>query len=168
MKMAKQGAVKGVRGFRQELMKSNISSVAKGTSLSRDMSHLMFWITLLVLAVANLIMVTVLVPLMLLLGQFRLVGFVALGLFNGYLFYVLISRIANLERSHHLAAAIIIPGLSVINLFIIMNGVGRLSHIFGTTTSESQLVISVTYIASFLAPYFAANLFRLRGASAYP
>lgn len=154
--------------YRQSLLKSKLNSAIKGAALSRDMSHLMFWMTLLVLAVSNLIMVTVTVPLLLFLGQFKIIGFVVLGLFNGYLFYILISKISSLERRHHLAAAIIIPGLSIIDLFIIMNGLGRLSHAFGIISNESPIIISIIYIVSFLAPYFVANMAGVRGASAYP
>lgn len=126
--------------------------------LSKELSEIMFWVSILVLIIANLLATIVIIPLVLAASALTALIVAALGLFAGNLFAMLIANIGNIERKHHLIAATLVPGLAVINVFVLMAGVNRLAPAFGITVSQDPLLVSIVYVASFLTPYLWANV----------
>ena len=147
--------------FKEDLIgsapKLEISSPALSKDISKDMSHLMFWMALLVLALANIIITTVAVPIFFFLGNGgRIVAFGLLGLLNGYLFYILLKGIPYLEPHHHFAAAIILPALSMINVFILISGLDFIAGKLNVGIEQPNIwFIVFLYIGAFLVPYIA-------------
>ncbi len=130
--------------------------------LSRELAEIMFWVSILALIIANLLATIVIVPLVLAASALTALIVAVLGLFTGNLFAMLIANIGNIERKHHIIAAALVPGLAVINLFILIAGVNRLAPAFGITVSQDPIVISIVYVAAFLTPYLWANVINRR------
>ncbi|MBI2575036.1 hypothetical protein HYV82_04070 [Candidatus Woesearchaeota archaeon] len=126
--------------------------------LSKELAEIMFWVSLLALIIANLLVTIVIVPLVLAASALTALIVAFLGLFAGKLFAMLIANIGNIETKHHIIAATLVPGLAVMNLFILIAGVNRLAPAFGLAQSQDPLLISIVYVASFLTPYLWANV----------
>jgi len=145
--------VRGTRREKETKIEKNVSDIP-----SKELSELMFWISILVLAAANLLITMAIVPLVLAASALTALIVAVLGLFTGNLFAMLIANIGNIERKHHIIAATLVPGLAVINLFILIAGVNRIAPAFGVTVSQDPLLISIVYVTSFLTPYLWANV----------
>jgi len=101
-----------------------------------SINRLLYWTTILVLAVCNFLISVLIVPLLLVVNRpavYITIG--ALGFFFGFVFNLLISKVGHLETRHHVFAAVFIPLVSVINIFILVALTNRISSYHHPTTS---------------------------------
>ena len=119
-----------------------------------SINRLLYWTTILVLAVCNFLISVLIVPLLLVVNRpavYITIG--ALGFFFGFVFNLLISKVGHLEIRHHLFAAVFIPLVSVINIFILVTLTNRISSILKMGLEVNSLLIAVIYVGAFMLPY---------------
>ena len=63
-----------------------------------------------------------------------------------------------LFRSHHVFAAIFIPLIAVINIFIMVTAANRISEILQLNIKLNSLMLSSVYVSLFLIPYVLSLL----------
>ena len=122
--------------------------------------ELLFWITLFVILISNFMYTIVIIPLILLSSGASLLVIILLGFLAGYIFSHLMKSIQRLGMKHHLIAAILIPGLSAANLFIMIGISGKISQILGMPASQSPYSLFIAYTIAFLAPYLWLNVLK--------
>ncbi len=121
---------------------------------SKPPYRIIYWTSLLVLLVCNFVISIVLVPFMLVLGDFKFYLLVMLlGLIFGFLFSILINDIEHIELKHHAFAIILIPVVAVINIFVMVglaNGFARVLRIY---TYHNPALPALLYSIVFVLPY---------------
>lgn len=117
-------------------------------------NRLLYWTTILVLAICNFLISILIVPLLLVVNQPQVFVIIAmLGFFFGFVFNLLVTKIEHLEIKHHVFAAVFIPVISIINIFILVNLTNKLVSITKIGSSQNSLTISIIYVAAFMLPY---------------
>ena len=119
-----------------------------------SINRLLYWTTILVLAVCNFLISVLIVPLLLVVNRpavYITIG--ALGFFFGFVFNLLISKVGHLETRHHVFAAVFIPLVSVINIFILVALTNRISSLLKMGLEVNSLLIAVIYVGAFMLPY---------------
>ena len=120
----------------------------------KELDHILYWSTLLVLIMANFFMIFAIIPFLLLAPSFHFYLIIGiLGLLFGYVFSLLINNIENLGAHHHLIAVLFIPAFAVINLVIISTSVVSLAAVFGRESTVEPLTVSIIYVVFFVLPY---------------
>jgi len=117
-----------------------------------------YWISLLLAIVCNLVVSITLVPILVVLKGFLLylVIFI-LGFSFGLLFELLIRTIEDLKSKHHVLLAILIPVIAIINIFIITSYSNSLEEIINLNNKQNPYFIGLSYAASFMLPYISYN-----------
>ncbi|MCP3686215.1 MAG: hypothetical protein GY861_26510 [bacterium] len=129
------------------------------SEISKSTSELLYWITLLVLLICNFLVALVLMPFLLATTRFELyIVIIILGLFFGFLFNLLITNIENLEKKHHVIAAIFIPLIAVIDLHIIIKAVNKIAYILQLPIHQNAVVVASVYVIALLTPYLVLNV----------
>lgn len=122
----------------------------------KQMNPVVYWLTLIVSIVANMVVSVVLIPFLLAVKSagalYSIVGLLALAF--GFFFNLLLADIEHVDPRHHVIAGIFIPALSVINILIVLNITAALDRLFfGTQFAQNEVVIAVIYVVAFVAPY---------------
>ena len=126
---------------------------------TKTFHRLIYWFSLLILTVCNLLVAVFLVPFILVLqGAFVYIIIGVLGLIFGLLFNHVIQNIEHLELRHHVFAAIFIPLIAVINIFVMVTAANRISEILQLTIELNPLMLSSVYVSLFLIPYVISLL----------
>ena len=121
---------------------------------SKKLDALIYWTTLLVLTLANFFAAIAITPFMFIAPSpyfYILVSFMAL--FFGFIFSMLVTRIENIDRHHHLLAAFFIPSLALFNLIVLAHSTTRFAEILGIKATKDLLLTGVIYIAFFMIPH---------------
>jgi len=134
--------------------------VEKHIGMKKEMNLIIYWSVLLVLTVCNFLISVVLIPMLLILkpGWMELIVII-IGFVLGLLFNHLLWDIEHIEKKHHFAAAIFMPLIAIINMFIIVNIANsieeQVQNISGVPfgVHENPFIISLLYIGAFIAPY---------------
>lgn len=126
----------------------------KHIGIKEEMHKAIYWLVLFVLTIGNFFVSIILVPFMLVLepAQIELIA-VVLGIVVGALFSHLIWSIEHIEAVHHLVAAIFLPVVAVINVFIMAEISNSFASRLGLAGHENPYLVSVLYAAAFLVPY---------------
>lgn len=120
----------------------------------KNASRVIYWMALLVLITINIIISVVLVPFLLVLKSYILYIIIGtIALMFGLIFNFLIVDLEHLERKHHLFAAIIIPLVAIINIFLIVNASNRIDDLLKINIQHNPITISVVYVFFFILPY---------------
>jgi len=119
------------------------------------MNKLVYWLALLVTIIGNLIISAALIPFLIVLKDVQLyLIIVVLGIAFGLLFDLLLRDIKNIDFKHHVIAAIFIPGIAIVNLFIITKLANRLIEMLNVVNVEhNPIIISIVYAVAFILPY---------------
>jgi len=116
-----------------------------------------YWISLIVAIIGNIIISISLIPVLLALRNFQLYLIViTMGIAFGLLFELLIRTIEHLETKHHIFLSIIIPINAVINIIVIILFSNRLE---GAINIQNPVLIGVVYAVAFILPYSIYQLF---------
>src|SRR5689334_20533194 len=90
---------------------------------SKQMNPIVYWLTLIVSIVANMVVSVVLIPFLLAVKTagtlYMIVSLLALAF--GFFFNLLLTDIEHVDPKHHVIAGIFIPALAVINIIIVIN-----------------------------------------------
>lgn len=126
----------------------------KHLGMKQEIHKAIYWLVLLVLTLGNFFVSLALVPFLLVLSptQITLVVIV-LGLVLGAMFSNLIWSIEHIEAAHHLVAAIFIPTVAIINIFIMAQVSFSIAERIGAQGTGNPYVVSIVYAVAFLIPY---------------
>lgn len=127
----------------------------KYTESNGTMNRVVYWTALLVALIGNLIISAALIPFLIVLKSFQLYIIIAiLALSFGMLFNLLLKDIENVDKKHHIIAGIFIPGLAILNIFIITSLANHLIEVFKIANNpQNPYYISLVYIIAFLIPF---------------
>jgi hypothetical protein len=127
----------------------------------KQMNPVVYWLTLIVSIIANMVVSVVLIPFLLAVRDtFTLYIIVALlALAFGFFFNLLLTDIEHVDPRHHVIAGIFIPALAVINILIVINVTSVIDKVlFGEQFQQNALAIAIIYIVAFIAPYLFTKL----------
>jgi hypothetical protein len=120
------------------------------------MNPVVYWMTLIISIIANMVVSVVLIPFMLTIrsaGSLYLVV-ALLAVAFGFFFNLLLTDIEHIDPRHHVIAGIFIPALAVINTVIVINVTTVIDKVlFGTQFRQNALAVAVVYVVAFIAPY---------------
>lgn len=126
---------------------------------ARSSTRILYLLALLVLVVFNFLIFLLLVPLAIFMDSLQrhvVVGLI--GLVFGLIFNFLVIDLEHLEPRHHLTAALLIPIVATVNLFIMTFLVNSLRGIWELPQAGGALTESVAYAAFFIGPYLISLL----------
>lgn len=131
----------------------------KKESVKKIMSKIVYWLALLVTIIGNLIISAALIPFLIVMKDVQLyLIIIILGIAFGLLFDLLLRDIENIDIKHHVIAAIFIPGMAIVNLFIITNLANRLIEVLEVANvKHNPIMISIVYIIAFMIPYLISK-----------
>ncbi len=124
-------------------------------------NRFLYWSGLLFLTVMNFVIAFILLPLTVLLrGWSTYVLVTVFGLLFGVIFDFLIKDLEHLERRHHLFAAIVIPIISIVDLFLIQSIARSLSSVLKIPLTQNPLIAGSLYLLAFLGPFTYSYLIK--------
>ena len=116
-----------------------------------------YWFSLLIAIIGNLIISISLIPVLIALKGLQLyLVIITLGLAFGLLFELLIRNIEHLETKHHILLGIMIPVIAVINFIIISNNMKKL---IGIENPQNPIIVGSVYAITFILPYIVYQVF---------
>jgi hypothetical protein len=130
---------------------------------SKKIDLFVYWTALIVAIVLNVVVSGVIIPLVFMIHGLTLYGLIfVISLFFGWVFYILIKDIENMETHHHIIAGLFIPAIALVNVFVIVSIANRII----ATQLPSQLLIplshplqiSVVYAIGFTTPYLISKI----------
>jgi hypothetical protein len=127
----------------------------------KQMNPIVYWMTLIVSIIANMVVSVVLIPFLLTVQDavtlYFIIGLLALAF--GFFFNLLLTDMENVDPQHHVIAGVFIPALAVINIFIVINITSVLDKVLlGGQLSQNAIVIALVYVTAFIAPYLISKL----------
>lgn len=131
----------------------------KHSAFPKHSASILYYTTLTLLFVCNLIVSVVLVPLLVMINNWSIYLIITiLGLVLGILFSHLINDIEHLSSHHHIAAAVFVPLVGVLNLFIIIPIANNVRILLNVGTINNPIAIACVYVCAFLIPYLIADI----------
>lgn len=123
--------------------------------VSTASAEILYWMTVLIIIIATLILSIILIPLILVLDPLPLYSLVLLlGVTFGSVFALLIRDIRGLKIHHHILALLFLPSLSVINLLIVVTLATKAASVLAIPLAVDPIIIAVVYCCALLLPYF--------------
>jgi len=124
----------------------------KETAASLEL--LVYWSSLAMLALFNLVGVFFMIPFIMFFDGVTLFACVAgFGFVFGFLFNLLIMGIEHFKLRHHLIAGLFIPVLAVVDIVLIVRIVERINMMLAIPLNINIPVIVMAFIFSFVLPY---------------
>ncbi|MFH1591386.1 MAG: hypothetical protein ABIC95_05670 [archaeon] len=125
----------------------------------RQASRILYWMTLLVMTLCNLVVAIILIPILLAVrGIFVIVVVGSLGLVFGMIFNHLIRDIEHLEKKHHFFAGVFLPAISIIDLFVTVSVANRFAALINIDIQQEPFFITLVFVAAFMLPYVLVGL----------
>jgi hypothetical protein len=144
----------------QDLIKAE-SIINKESEHSRKFSRKVFWSSLLVVIIGNIVSAFVLIPFLIFLPKYLFYGLlILLASSIGFLYDLLINDIGDLGKKHHLLASLIFPSLTLINISILIPMANKFILKKELNDPVSSWIIAIIFAIAFISPYFI-NTFRL-------
>ena len=123
----------------------------------KALDKFVYWFSLLIAVIGNLIISISLIPILLVLtGPSLYIVVITLGVSFGLLFELLIRSIENLETKHHLFLSIAIPIIAVLNFIIISD---NMNELIGIENPQDPIIIGSVYAIAFMLPYISYQVF---------
>lgn len=124
----------------------------------RSSNRVLYWMVIMILITVNILVAVVLIPFLLVLkGLIFYVVVACLALIFGLIFNFLISDIEYLDKRYHLIAAILIPLVALVNIFVIVGVSNRIDEILNIQVHNSPAAAGLVYVAVFMAPYLLSG-----------
>jgi len=138
--------------------KLRLHRIERNKNVTEKLDLFVYWTSLALLAVFNILAVFFLVPVLLFFdGLYLYIAVGGFGLAFGFLFNLLILGIEHLEQRHNVIAGIFIPILSVVDILIILKLSQKLSVMLQKTVEDVPAII-IVFIVSFVVPYLISAI----------
>ena len=131
--------------------------IEKHKIMETIMNPIVYWTSLLITIVGNILISVVLIPLLITLNKFIYIIIFFIAISFGLLFNLIITQI-DLKQKHHLIASIFIPAIAIINLFFITMVANQISNILKTQNHQNPILIGVSYAVFFMIPYIISRI----------
>lgn len=128
--------------------------------VNKQAARIHYWMVLIMLVIIKFLLFAVLLPYILIIQSSIFIMILGIiGLIFGIIFIFLINDIEHLEVKHHRIAAILIPSIAIINIYILIS---IQKFIAGYFPHSNDLFIygSASYLVMFLLPYISDSLRR--------
>jgi len=147
-------------GWTEEKLKKAEKDLRRKHIHDVRLAKIVFWSTILVIVVGNLLMSVALVPFLAVLNRWFLdLVIVILGLVVGFLFNFLLTSIEHLEDHHKIIAAVIIPIIALVNvIFIVLVANEMIEAILIDNARHNPWLIGILYGTAFVLPYVASQV----------
>lgn len=147
-------------GWTEEKLKKAEKDLRREHVHDVRLAKIVFWSTILVIVVGNLLMSVALIPFLAVLNRWFLdLVIVILGLVVGFLFNFLLTSVEHLEKHHKIIAAIIIPIIALANVvFIVLVANEMIESILIDNARHNPWLIGVLYGVAFILPYVFSNV----------
>lgn len=120
---------------------------------NKQAARMHYWLVLIMLIIIKLLLFAVLLPYILIIeSSLFIIILGVIGLIFGLLFHFIINDIEHLEPKHHAIAAILIPTIAILNIYLLVSIQRFLAGYFPHST-DLFLYGSATYLFMFLLPY---------------
>lgn len=131
----------------------------KHIHIKKDMNKTIYWTVLLVLTIGNFLISIIMIPFLLVLETYQVEIIVTvIGLIFGSLFNLIIRDIEHIESKHHFAAALFIPALAIINVFVMVSVANTFSARFNLMNAKNPVFVSLFYVGAFVIPYIIGEI----------
>ncbi|MCX8146963.1 MAG: hypothetical protein N3D84_00670 [Candidatus Woesearchaeota archaeon] len=131
----------------------------KHLEFKKRFNFTVYWTVLLVLTIGNFLISVILIPFLLVFKPVHLALIVSiLGIIFGLMFNLIIRDIEHIEKEHHLIAAIFIPSIALINIFVMVNIANNLAARLKLPAHENAFLISLLYVIVFIIPYVFSEI----------
>lgn len=147
------------KGWNHEEIQRAMTIIRYGKSNQKNLffqnKTIIYWVTLFVLTIFNIILSLMLVPFFIFFQHsFVYVFIVIFACGFGYVFNFLLKDIEFSDPRHHIIAGLFIPAIAIINIYIVIN----LTNYFIQLSKINQLsynpyITSFIYVISFMIPY---------------
>ena len=149
------------KGWKKSDINKTIKIIAKAKANKhpkiKTLDKFVYWFSLLIAIIGNLIISISLIPVLLVFKGPSLYGIIIiLGISFGLLFELLIRTIEDLKTKHHLFLGVVIPIIAVINFIIISN---NMKELVGIESQQDPLIIEAIYAVFFILPYLIYQIF---------
>lgn len=124
------------------------------------LDSLVYWTSLILLALFNLIATFFLIPFLMFFSGFYL--YITVGSFGfvfGFLFNLLILGIKHLDHKHHVIAGIFIPILAILDILLILQITEKINNVLINPIEYNVPAVIIVFILAFVLPYLIALLF---------
>jgi len=119
-----------------------------------NMNLVVYWTTLLVLTIANFLISIILIPFLLVIKPFFVeLIVVSLGLILGLMFNHILRNIEHIEVKHHVAAAVFVPAVAIINIFVMVTIANAVAVRIKIPMQQNAVFVAIAYTVAFLLPY---------------
>jgi len=141
---------------------SILDQAAKKTK-TKKIDLFVYWTALIISVVMNIVVSGVIIPLLFMVQGLALYALVfIIALLFGWIFYLLIKDIENMEVHHHIIAGLFIPAIALVNVFVIVNLTNKIIQTNMPKLLYIQLShplqISIVYAIGFTIPYLISQL----------
>ena len=121
-------------------------------------SEILYWMSLLIIIIATLVLSIVLIPLILILEPVPLYALILLlGITFGTVFAILVNDIKGLQMHHHVLALLFLPVLSLMNMLVVVTIATKIANILKLTVAADPIIVALVYTAALLVPYLVAR-----------
>ena len=125
---------------------------------NKQAARMHYWMVLLMLIIIKFLLFAVLIPYILIIESSLFVMLLGIiGFIFGMLFHFLITDIEHLEPKHHRLAVVLIPGVAILNIYILIS-IERFLAGYFPYSKNLFLYGSATYLLMFLLPYIAGTI----------
>lgn len=123
------------------------------------LDELVYWLSLILTIIGNLIISIVLIPFLYFYPPKTLyLLLIVIASSFGLLFELLIRSMSHLKTHHHIFYSIFVPGIAIINFFIIFFLTKNLSFFLPFKNIYNPFIVSFVYIIFFMLPYLVYQL----------
>jgi hypothetical protein len=121
---------------------------------------ILYWMTLFLIIIGNLLLSVVLVPILLVMTGFTLYLMVAsVALVWGLLFNVVLRDIQEINTSQHIIAEIFIPFIAIFNVYIIANLASGVEKVLKLSQlNQNPAIIGGIYVFAFMLPFLFTRI----------
>jgi hypothetical protein len=142
--------------IKQSTENLQLNRALHNNKVSKNLDQFVYWTSLALLALFNLIACFFLIPFLMFFDGFYLyLSVVLFGLMFGLLFNFLIIGLEHLDDHHMILAGIFIPLLAVVDIVIILRITERINSILKATVQYDISMIIIIFIVAFILPYLA-------------
>jgi len=143
------------KGWSKEEIAKVEESLQWATQHDVHFSKIVFWSSLVVVIIANIILSLILIPFLIVLNKgvlFTLV--IILGGTIGFIYNFLITDIGHLPKKHHIMAGIIIPFLALANMVVVVVVSNRfIADLQVKNAPHNPFTVAVVFAIAFIIPY---------------
>jgi hypothetical protein len=127
--------------------------------IEKTSHRIIFWSTLIIVGISSILLDFILALVMLFLSPMAVYLFTIItGLLFGFIFSFLILDLYHLEKKHHLFLSIYTPLIALLNIYLVLDIVVRVSSILGVFIESSPSIVAFLMLFGYSLPYLVFGM----------